>query len=253
MVTGCLNAVMTADMAANVYCTQGSYSTSVGASGGTHAGGGALDFSRFRRDGREWNWNELCTIALCLRQVGFAAWPRERIAGTWERHVHAEAIGCGDASQAAKNQWTAYKNRRDGLAGNAADPLTHYDITWEDFHAAHPYVLEDIMASLADVEAVVARHTDGIVEAVAAKVLSMLRSEGVSGAADWGSSQRADGSWPIGAYARTVTTEEVGKLLDVTGLAKVPQQIADLEAQLKPYIDGPEAPATSDTPEISPH
>jgi hypothetical protein len=172
----------------------------------------------------------------------------------WERHVHAEAIGCADASPAAKNQWTAYKNRRDGLAGNAPDPLTHYDITWEDFHAAHPYVLEDIMASLADLNAALAASESRVVEQVASKVLSILRSEGVSGAADWGSSQRADGSWPIGAYARTVATEEVGKILDVTGLAKVPQQIADLKAQLKPYVDGPEAPATSDsTPEISLH
>lgn len=195
MVVGCQNAVMSEDMAAQVYCTQGSYSTAVGASGGTHSGGGALDFARFRRDGREWTWNELCSIAICLRQVGFAAWPRERIPGTWERHVHAEAIGCPDASAAAKAQWTDYSNHRDGLASNAADPLQHFDVTWEQFHAANPYCLEDIMASLSDLTSVLRsegvsgagdapRMLSKVTSQLGQVVAGVLRSEGVSGAAD---------------------------------------------------------------------
>jgi hypothetical protein len=229
----------------------------VGASGGTHAGGGALDFSRFRRDGREWNWNELCTIALCLRQVGFAAWPRERIAGTWERHVHAEALGCAVASPAAKNQWTAYKNRRDGLKGNAPDPLTHYDITWEQFHAAHPYVLEDVMASLDDVRSAVSTET--------AKV---LRSEGVSGAGAILSTpiHRAGGGvdpnslTSLGAVVQYFDAYQIKRDTADQGLRDaidaLTARVDKLSAQLKPYVDGPEAPESDGAPEsdeIAPH
>lgn len=133
------------DMAAQVYLTQGSFTTGVGASAGTHAGCGVVDVARFRRDGREWTWAELCQIAAALRHVGFAAWPRERIAGTWERHIHIVCIGCPDLAPAAANQVTAYKNGRDGLAGNAADTLTqaYRNVTWESFQAANPTFIED--------------------------------------------------------------------------------------------------------------
>jgi hypothetical protein len=243
MITGCRNAIMSTDMAAQVYCTQGSYSTAVGASGGTHAGGGALDFSRFRRDGREWTWAELSTIAICLRQVGFAAWPRERIAGTWERHVHAEAVNCSDASQAARNQWVAYRNHRDGLAGNAPDPLPYYDITWEQFHAANPYVLEDVMAS---------------------------KQEVVSGVLDAMIDNPAGGKSPLNAIVSANYRElqqfraNVGQRLDYLGmrgdsnsekLNALQKTVEELVAKLKPYVDGPEAPeaAAADDDYIAPH
>lgn len=200
MFVGCQNAVMRPEVAAQVQLAQGSYMPASRYSGSTHSGGGALDVGRFRKDGQEWTWDELCEIASDLRQVGFAAWPRERIEGLWERHVHCEALDCPDASAEAKGQWADYRNHRDGLASNGPDPLPYVNASWESFHAANPYCLEDIMASINDLAGVLrsegvsgagdaghmlnAGYRDGFLKAVVNGVVATLRSEGVSGAAD---------------------------------------------------------------------
>jgi LysM repeat protein len=90
--------------------SQGSYSSSVSASAGTHAGGGVVDVSSS-------SW----TVAKALRQVGFAAWVRTPSEGPWGYHVHAVAVGDGQMSSSAKNQVTAYFNGRNALANNRAD------------------------------------------------------------------------------------------------------------------------------------
>jgi hypothetical protein len=91
---------------------QGSYNPGgVGASGGTHDGGGAVDLVWYdiRRKNRQ------------LRKVNFAGWPRRALPGEWSRHWHGILIGNDKASPEAKQQVEAYRNGRDGLASNGPD------------------------------------------------------------------------------------------------------------------------------------
>jgi hypothetical protein len=92
--------------------TQGSYNAGkVGASAGTHDGGGVVDLSAYdhERKVRE------------LRRTGFAAWYRPAIKGLWPEHIHAVLIGNAKLSPSAARQVTAYLNGRNGLADNGAD------------------------------------------------------------------------------------------------------------------------------------
>lgn len=99
------------------YVIQGSYNgTNVGASAGTHAGGGALDF-----DVRGWSPNMIAVLITWLRFAGFAAWHRLPSEGPWIEHVHAILAGDPDLSQQAAAQVIAYRNGRNGLATNAPD------------------------------------------------------------------------------------------------------------------------------------
>lgn len=90
-----------------IVITQGSYNTSVAASGQTHAGGGALDIHYDPRTSDD--------IVLSLRQTGFAAWRRFALANVWPDHIHAQLIGNAQASADAKKQWSDYKAGLDGL------------------------------------------------------------------------------------------------------------------------------------------
>lgn len=90
---------------------QGSYNSSVGASAGTHDGGGAVDL--WGKDPEE--------IIKVMRRVGFAAWVRSPSQGNWPYHIHAIAIGDKELSSGARSQVSAYYNGRDGLASNSAD------------------------------------------------------------------------------------------------------------------------------------
>jgi len=90
------------------HITQGSYSTSVAASGSTHAGGGAMD-----TDGPT-GWSN---AVRALRQVGFAAWHRTPSQGPWGHHIHSIAIGDPTASPAAKRQVQDFLHGGNGLRG----------------------------------------------------------------------------------------------------------------------------------------
>jgi hypothetical protein len=113
---------------------QGSYNAGgVSASAGTHDGGGAMDISVKRGCGL----HKAATVA-ALRRVGFAAWYRPTIPGTWEEHIHAIAISDSDLSSGAAAQVADYWFGRDGLAGHGPDtgpqvPKT----TWEQFRRSH--------------------------------------------------------------------------------------------------------------------
>lgn len=96
--------------------TQGSYSTSVGASAGTHAGGGAVDISVSALSAAQIN-----ILVFLLRRVGMAAWHRSTSEGPWAAHVHAVNKTARDLSPSAERQVAAYMNAKDGLAGNKAD------------------------------------------------------------------------------------------------------------------------------------
>jgi hypothetical protein len=114
---------------AYVQPTQGSYSSSVGASAGTHSGGGAVDLhcASLPED-------QALEIVRVMRQVGFAAWMRKPAEGNWPEHIHGIAIGCPDLSASAKRQVTAYKAGLSGLASGKKDRHASMGVkatTWE--------------------------------------------------------------------------------------------------------------------------
>lgn len=86
---------------------QGSYSTSVGASGTTHAGGGAVDVKT----------PYSVAAVKAMRQAGFAAWRRWPGQGDWPYHIHAIAIGDPWMSSSAAAQVSSYRSGGDGLGG----------------------------------------------------------------------------------------------------------------------------------------
>lgn len=96
--------------------TQGSYSTSVGASAGTHAGGGAVDLSV-----RELNRNQIEVLVFVLRAHGFAAWHRTPDEGDWPAHVHAIYAASTDLSAPARRQVESLRRGRNGLKGDGPD------------------------------------------------------------------------------------------------------------------------------------
>jgi hypothetical protein len=116
--------------------TQGSYNAGgVGASAGTHDGGGVFDIRA-----RDLSTADRYRTVLVARQLGFAAWLRTPAQSDWPYHIHAVAIGCPDLAPSAARQVTAYKNGRNGLANNGPDdgPRGYQDVTWESYNAAHP-------------------------------------------------------------------------------------------------------------------
>jgi hypothetical protein len=101
--------------------TQGSYNPGgVGASAGTHDGGGVVDVTVTGLTTTQ-RWQ----LVRALRTVGFAAWLRTPAQG-FAYHVHAVAIGDPDLWQqdgghVARDQVCDYWRGRNGLASHAAD------------------------------------------------------------------------------------------------------------------------------------
>lgn len=112
---------------------QGSYNPNgVGASGSTHAGGGAVDVRTVPMK----NKAQKMAALRALRTVGFAAWYRKPIAGLWGEHIHAIAIGGPDLSSGAQWQVGEYRAGRNGLSNRNPDPQARLGIkptTWEDY------------------------------------------------------------------------------------------------------------------------
>lgn len=111
-----------AGLAGRVMLAQGSYSTGVAASAGTHDGGGALDCSV-----RNLTPDERKRLVVALKSAGFAAWHRPAMAGVWGEHIHCVDIGASDVAAGAAAQVRAYDAHRDGLRGNAWDPTYRPD------------------------------------------------------------------------------------------------------------------------------
>lgn len=104
--------------------TQGSYNPGVGASFGTHDGGGAVDISvRNLNDVFDILYDELDEIILALRVAGFAAWVREpnELYNGSALHIHAIAIGDRDLSEAARLQLTGPSGYFRGFNGLPVD------------------------------------------------------------------------------------------------------------------------------------
>lgn len=96
--------------------TQGSYNKGVGASAGTHDGGGVVDI---RTNTMSRNGADICVQA--LRKAGFAAWRRGDGDGM-SPHIHAVAIGDRELSSSAKSQIVQWRNDTNGLANRGPDP-----------------------------------------------------------------------------------------------------------------------------------
>lgn len=95
---------------------QGSYSSAVSASGGTHDRGGAMDVhtSTLPR-------GTVDDMVKSMRMAGFAAWSRGRGQDSFDPHIHAIAIGDRELSSQAQNQVTEYFAGGDGLVGSSPD------------------------------------------------------------------------------------------------------------------------------------
>ncbi|MEU7996058.1 peptidoglycan-binding domain-containing protein [Micromonospora sp. NPDC049060] len=110
--------------------TQGSYNTGVGASAGTHDGGGALDLSVSGLSS-----TTRTAVLRRLRTVGFAAWLRTPSQGDWGYHIHAIALADTDQSTGARNQAGDYYLGLNGLANRGPDdgPVVSPKRTWEEY------------------------------------------------------------------------------------------------------------------------
>ncbi|MBI5929526.1 MAG: hypothetical protein HY862_09470 [Chloroflexi bacterium] len=107
--------------------TQGSYNPGgVGASFGTHDGGGAVDIS-VRNLPYDWTikWDDIPLIINALQLAGFAAWYRDERENL-PPHIHAIAIGDAELSPAAQLQLTGrygYFRGYDGFPREDGIPL----------------------------------------------------------------------------------------------------------------------------------
>ena len=114
---GCTVNVRTRDMlnkaqgllGSGMSCYQGSFSSSVGASAGTHSGGGAADVGPPTMD----------TVG-AMRASGFAAWLRTRKEG-FSPHVHGIAVGDPTVSPQARDQVSQFFAGKNGLADKGPD------------------------------------------------------------------------------------------------------------------------------------
>lgn len=98
---------------------QGSYHTGVGASAGTHDGGGAVDFASPADHERR------AIMLRALKDAGFAAWHRDTKPDVWGEHIHCVAIGCTDLAPVAARQVESFDAHKDGLVSNHDDPTYH--------------------------------------------------------------------------------------------------------------------------------
>lgn len=115
----------------DLYVVQGSYNKGVGASAGTHDGGGAIDLSV-----RGLSASKITEVVRQLRKVGFAAWYRPELwrngEKVWGPHIHAVAIGDKEMDPSARDQVEEYYAGKDGLVGDGADtgPRVHPIPVW---------------------------------------------------------------------------------------------------------------------------
>lgn len=111
--------------------TQGSYNEGgVGASAGTHDGGGAIDLSVSGM-----STTVRTNVVRQLRTVGFAAWYRSPAEGDWGPHIHVIALADTDQSTGARNQAGDYYLGLNGLANRGQDtgPAVTPIRTWEEY------------------------------------------------------------------------------------------------------------------------
>jgi len=113
---------------------QGSYNAgAVGASGGTHDGGGAVDIMVWGLDPR--------VVENRARRIGFALWHRPKLVVNgkliWDEHYHGILMADKEMSPAAKWQIDEYLNTPggDGLTGNNADANQFHPVKFFKYKA----------------------------------------------------------------------------------------------------------------------
>jgi hypothetical protein len=152
---------------AKVRPTQGSYAGGgVQASAGTHDGCGAVDLAGQDAGMTQTDREQ---IEAAGRRVGFALWIRTPDQSDWPWHLHGIAVQAGGKwdqgclSSGAHGQVVDYYEGRNGLASGAPDdgPRTWVGTTWETCELSGEL---DVMTK--------------------EELLEVLRSEGISGAAD---------------------------------------------------------------------
>lgn len=113
--------------------TQGSYSNSVGASAGTHDGGGAFDIRA-----RDLTSRHIAAVVEACRAVGAATWHRLESEGPWPEHIHGVRADAPDLAPSAARQVEAYRRGLSGLASGAKDrhPSADREMTWHRYLAA---------------------------------------------------------------------------------------------------------------------
>ncbi|MFD8495354.1 peptidoglycan-binding protein [Amycolatopsis sp. NPDC059657] len=116
-----------------VTLSQGSYNPGgVGASAGTHDGGGAMDIAAASMSG-----TTRTNVVRALRKVGFAAWLRTPDQADWGYHIHAIALADPDQSSGAQHQSGDYYLGMNGLAGRGPDDGPAVTkVTWEEYQRA---------------------------------------------------------------------------------------------------------------------
>jgi hypothetical protein len=99
---------------------QGSWSSSVEASGDTHSGSGAMDVSPVRA-----TWD--AAVAM-LRSLGAVAWHRTPAQGPWGDHIHSITPGIPGLSPSAAAQVADFRRGGDGLGALAGGgPIRKFD------------------------------------------------------------------------------------------------------------------------------
>lgn len=109
--------------------TQGSYNTSVAASGSTHSGGGVWDVKHYlvNTDAKKRAW----------LAGGAIPFERTRADANWPNHGHVVLAGCPHLADSAARQVTAARNGRNALRSNGSfrglggKPEI---ITWQEAH-----------------------------------------------------------------------------------------------------------------------
>lgn len=98
---------------------QGSYNGGKGkvaVSGGTHDGGGAIDWEPTKPTPKNW-----MMLQKAERICGGAGWDRPTLPGYWEHHDHCIVIGDKEMSPAAMSQVQDYHADLNGLANHGHD------------------------------------------------------------------------------------------------------------------------------------
>lgn len=111
---------------------QGSYTSAVSVSGGTHDGGGALDMEPSIKSSRNWS-----ILQKAARFCMIADWDRPYLANNWAHHNHGIVIGDKQMSSAAASQIRDYHAHRNGLANHASDNSWHPSVIFSSPYPMH--------------------------------------------------------------------------------------------------------------------
>jgi hypothetical protein len=197
-----------------ILLTQGSYSTSVTASGGTHDGGGVVDINVYG-----WTDSVIWDVLHDSRCMGGVAWHRTPAQG-FAYHIHLLRADCADLSPSARAQNAQYLAGQNGLANRGPDdgPRDCVGMTWAKYNGSSAY-RPPINTGGTSTDWLDMATADEVRKIVQEEVTKALRTEGVSGSAAWGRGQYPSGGYTVGSQAAKLIQEEVTKALRAEGVS----------------------------------